>query len=442
MNRNRQNSISACIFFGAMITIFARQPILFIEPRFWAEEGSRFFSFAFSNPWFVSLVHPVGGYLNFYPNVAATIAANFVPLTAAPFVTLIAALFVLLTPIAIILFSRSPMWASEKILSRQIKIAIAVAIVIVAPFSDELWLNTINCQFYFSLIATLLLLEDSDYGRVKRWSYRILLGLCGVSGAISTVLTPLFFCKWFLNKNKENLIQLSIITICLIIQIIIAIKFPYNNVAHQNSRFVPMDYSLFATISYTNTMSPIFFGFDNTAILANITYTLRQSIMNFRAVGNILLLFQIILFASLLSTTKNRKYLLYLLGAFILLEITGSGLAAGDKFAQLYPTSNARYHFAPTVILMLSILISIDFKREVFAFARSTLLLIMLIASLWHGFMEYKSGHSFLASTDEYSKNNWVKEVAKWEKDNNYGIQIWPSGWGMQLAKQPKDGKK
>ena len=33
--------------------------------------------------------------------------------------------------------------------------------------------------------------------------------------------------------------------------------------------------------------------------------------------------------------------------------------------------------------------------------------------------------------------DSWRDEVAKWEKDPNYGMRVWPSAWGLPIHYQP-----
>ena len=72
------NQIKFSILFVVVGIIFFRNPILFTEPRFWAEEGSVYFSSAFHSTWIVSLFQPHLGYLSLIPNIATIIAAKFV----------------------------------------------------------------------------------------------------------------------------------------------------------------------------------------------------------------------------------------------------------------------------------------------------------------------------------------------------------------------------
>ena len=81
------------------------------------------------------------------------------------------------------------------------------------------WLNTINLQIYFGLIAVLILLENLEaVPRARRWVYRFLLALGGMSGVYVVFLQPIFVFKAFIERNKERYIQLTIVTLVLFLQ--------------------------------------------------------------------------------------------------------------------------------------------------------------------------------------------------------------------------------
>lgn len=423
------------IFLLSVGVIVFRQPTLFIEPRLWAEEGGRFFSYAFSHSWLQSLLQTQGGYYTLWPNIAATIAANCVPLSHAPLVTTVAAFIVQIIPIAIILWSNSPLWETENIYSHFIKKTVAISIIILVPSSDEAWLNTICSQFYFSLISLFILTENENLTRLKNWLYRFLLLISGLTGVLSCLLTPLFFIKWFMKREKESLIRFSILATCLAIQMVVAIKFPHTNAVANKSRFVPLDYSLFASIAFTHTISPIFLGFDNTLLISNMLSSVRSSLSIFRYLGNVLLLLEIFFFCFLLSATRYREYVYYLLGSYLFIFLTSAALSVGDKFDQVYQMANTRYYFIPTAIVMLLLLFNIHFKKDLPSILRSSFITLLLGISLFFSFQEFHQSNSYFSNINEYKSINWKHEISQWEKDNNYTINIWPTGWKMNLAR-------
>ena len=99
---------------GVLLVMFCRSPRLFLAPRIWAEEGTRYFCnayhYAHTSLWYKGIFYEMGGYLHLWANLASTVATNCVSLENAPYVTLAFALVVQLIPFAIVLWSDSPFW--------------------------------------------------------------------------------------------------------------------------------------------------------------------------------------------------------------------------------------------------------------------------------------------------------------------------------------------
>jgi hypothetical protein len=107
------------IFFLALFLIFGailawRAPRLLLAPRFWAEEGSVYFKFAYEHSFLRALffVYWEAGYLYLLVNVVTAIAAHLLPLEYAPFATVYTALVIQLVPFLIILYGKSSVFTS------------------------------------------------------------------------------------------------------------------------------------------------------------------------------------------------------------------------------------------------------------------------------------------------------------------------------------------
>ncbi len=189
----------------SMCVIVWRAPGLFTEPRLWAEEGTRYFrsayAYAESPQWYRSLFQVQRGYFALWPNLAATAAANLVPLEEAPRVTTALALLIQLAAVAILLWSESELWSHRGIKT------LGVLAMIFAPLSGEIWLNTINSQFVLALIGFLILHANARQSQRLRWLFQALLGIAGLTGIVSILLTPLFVFKALKEKSRERAIQ-------------------------------------------------------------------------------------------------------------------------------------------------------------------------------------------------------------------------------------------
>src|SRR5262249_48115960 len=171
------------LLLGAAVVMILRAPIYFSAPSFWAEEGTLYFGLAWTHPVREALTYRPAGYLLLCANLATTLAAALVhggllPLARAPLVTVLASLAVQLLPVAVIAWSRAPFWDGA------LRRAMGVAIVLFGALTDEIWLNTINCQPWLVVAAALLLLEPSDASSGGWWSaWLLLLGGLSAAGA-------------------------------------------------------------------------------------------------------------------------------------------------------------------------------------------------------------------------------------------------------------------
>ncbi|MEQ1878926.1 MAG: hypothetical protein ABL958_19965, partial [Bdellovibrionia bacterium] len=164
-----------------------REPLLFQFPRIWAEEGKFYLAQAYGKTLAEALAFVEFGYYNLSATAAGYFAGNFFPLEQAPGVTLSVALFVQMTAFYIILSSRAAFWDSP------IKKLVGAALVLFIPNAPEVWLNSINSQYWLTLIAFLILLEDiPSLTRNRRWAFRVLLFFAGLSTPMACYLTPVF----------------------------------------------------------------------------------------------------------------------------------------------------------------------------------------------------------------------------------------------------------
>ncbi len=130
-----RNNYKVLLFVSFIWIIFLREPSLFIEPRFWAEEGSVYISYAYTHSWYENLLAPHLGYYSLFNNLIASIATKVVPLTYAPFVTTFGAFIVQIISFLIILWGDSICW--NNIYKR---IIVSLSILFVSS-TGEIWLT-------------------------------------------------------------------------------------------------------------------------------------------------------------------------------------------------------------------------------------------------------------------------------------------------------------
>jgi len=144
---------------------------------------------------------PVGraqGYFSLLPNLATLLAARVFPLAWAPWVTTLFAFLLQLVPVAIVGFSPSKFWPTN--LQRML----VVVALLFSWNSGEVWLNTINAQFWWLSICFLILLTDQQMTSRRR--HRLFLRRpvsVRPQRVVSAFLLPLFIARAIVERNPR-----------------------------------------------------------------------------------------------------------------------------------------------------------------------------------------------------------------------------------------------
>ena len=103
-----------------------------------------------------------------------------------------------LVPVAIVGFSPSKFWPTN--LQRML----VVVALLFSWNSGEVWLNTINAQFWWLSICFLILLTDQQMtSRRRHRLFCVALFLCGLNGVVSAFLLPLFIARAIVERNSR-----------------------------------------------------------------------------------------------------------------------------------------------------------------------------------------------------------------------------------------------
>ena len=413
------------LFLISVLIIIFRQYSLFTEPRFWAEEGTVYFSFAFSHNWLTVLLKPHYGYYSLFSNFASLLASRTVPLEWAPLVTTLLAFFVQCIPLAIIIFGKSGLWST---CFRKI---IAISIILFAPLSGESWLNTINSQFHFSLIIVLILCEELDTDYIRKYFYRIVIVIAGLTGAASCFLAPLYLIRAYLTKKREAIIQAGLITICALIHITITTTVLPTQPASLNRFYLPSAPTLGFIIWIKNFILP-FFGLPLASAIGSIILAACYKQYEWpHAAGYNCLVFQV-LFLLLLCSKLDKNEIISVMGSYLLLVLLTTYAAYGNKTDYISPEHSQRYYYVPNVLMLMMVFLSIKWSKEGASKIFALFLIGLLTMGILNGAVIYRTS---IESRESCSV--WREEVAKWRTDHSYPLQICPSGWRIELKEQP-----
>lgn len=192
--------VRALLLLLLAVLVCARMPEVLLKGRFWAEEGSVVFANAFAMRPLTALFNSYGGHLNLVANAATRAASRAMPLAAAPYLTIAVGLFFQLLPPGLLLTARDT-WL------RPLRTRLAgMLLILLVPASEEVWLQTLHCQFHLTLACAILLAIAAPGGRAAIAPAAILLPapLCG-PGAI--VLLPLFVLRAAADRDARRRLQ-------------------------------------------------------------------------------------------------------------------------------------------------------------------------------------------------------------------------------------------
>jgi hypothetical protein len=198
------------IFLGLVIVF--RDPSLFLDPRFWAEEGALYFQSALVSPGLKDFFSPAVGYYSLFVKMAVYLAL-FVPIEYAPLITTVMSGLVMLTCMVLIMTSSNDFLSGVGAKS-------TFALMLLFVSSGELWLNTITSQFWFPIGVLFLTIDKTGRSFVEvLWRY-IFIFLAAMTGVMSFFLLP-FVVLLLLFGDQSSRAHLTRILVLLILGLIL-----------------------------------------------------------------------------------------------------------------------------------------------------------------------------------------------------------------------------
>ena len=402
------------------VLMVSRAPHLILDPRFWAEEATMYFSYARQSGIIASLLFISTGYpsyLNFSANVPATIAANLAPLSFAPLVTTCWAFLIQLIPFVLVLFGKSRIWVT-----RPQRLLVSALLLFGPPaVTGEVWLNSTNSQVFCGIVGVILLCERTDgQNRVVVWLYRALLVFCSLSGPYTIFLAPAYIVKVRLEgtaeAKKHAWIVVSAVLIQAVAHVLTRVGFPY-----APNRIAGNHWGVRLAIMFFNEVVYTIFGYDLGPRIAQGLGFLQvarhhaDSIQFMRLAGwNSLLGLSAIVWSLLYR--PRRPFDVVLPVALVSLLI---------PLYFLTPAATSRYMVVPGTVLLLAFF-SCTLNPDAKLRRRLCGLIIALslaagVATFWRDVPRVfrPLGHA-------RGRPSWSSEVAKWRENRHYRLRIWP----------------
>jgi hypothetical protein len=372
--------------------------------RFWAEEGAVFYPSIFTSKVFDGLFFVFNGHIEFVTNSLVLISTLF-DLKNAPLVTTYLSLLVQSLPVIVLLKFR------QQFKLNNLRIYLILVVMVGLPQSAEVFANTINLHFHFSILAALIL-AVSVHGFGSKLILRLMLLLSGASGVPANFLLPLFAFEAFRTKEKERIIQFLIILATTTFQLIML---AHNGVDGSKRNFFS-DFSVIVLAPLAQTLISPLFGFsvaDKLSIVINDARLLDLGSVFFVFVCCIPLVWFLIRIIE-----KNSRAINILSVSAIFLVFMNIFASLGGKSALISAASGGRYFYATNVLLFISFCSCLGFEK-----ALTKLFVIMIFAT------------SFSNIRHNFAGPNWEAAMLEWNGNSETGLKIWPAGWEMKLKK-------
>ncbi len=408
---------------AAILALFAllvclRMPDIVLGGRFWAEEGTHFFLTAWQDPPLRATLLPFGGYLNLAASGATVLARWTLPLRLAPYGTIAVALLCQLLPPLLVL-TATDAWL------RPFRVRIlSVLLILFSANSDEIWLQTLHCQFELTLAAALVLALDAPPLRSAAFAWRLVpLALAPLCGPGAFALVPLFFLRALSERSAPRLVSGAVIAAAALVQFVgfFSVLPGRTNALH------PVLYLCMLTVRHLAV--PLLGMAHAETIAGGIRAELKLS--QFPAVAAFL---PLVVFGTLgvAAVAAGRRqpalWLLAAAGAVSLLSAYGA-ISHGPDMVSAY--FGERYVFVPQALLSLGVLAlaaTTDGSRA--AVCRFAALWLLVIGA---------SGY-FFPWTAIAEGPDWQTEVASWRRDPSRPLHVWPAPMTIRLAPPPAAG--
>jgi len=391
------------------LAISVRMPQIIVKGRFWAEEGAIFFRHAWDEPAWHAAWEPYGGYLNLVANCAAILARWCMPLNLAPYATISLGLFFQLLP-PFLLISARDRWLGPW----PVRLT-ALLLVLLMPGSEEVWLQTLHCQFELALCCGIILSLETARGTPAAIALCVLV-LAPLCGPAAIALCPLFVARVVLERTWARLLQCSAITAGSVVQILFFLSSPPGR-AYALHPFINL-----SVITLKHFAIPFLGIHGAEAVNASIRATFAAG--HIPIIPTLLPPLILIPLAIMLLRSGLRHPGVWFFASFAFTAGICYFGAIGGGLAMLDVFGNERYVVVPQLLLELSVLsLAATSRFRVALVGRAALvwLLVVGLTNYWEVNPNVANGPA------------WRPEVSAWKANPNHTLQIWPNGWTTQL---------
>lgn len=419
----KSSRLNILILYVGLIMI--RVPEIIWPGRFWAEEGFVYFREAYmSQPWNV-LINSHQGYYSLFNKIASITAVYAVPLEFSPIITMSFALIAQVLPVWLLLYSRI-----HSLTSRFSQLC-AVAIVLFIQPNQEIWLNTINSQFFLFVSVAIIFISEPT----KKIMHIIRLGIlviAGLTGVVSCLLLPLFVIEYIWTRKRYKLDETIVLAAVTAIQGVIVMS--------GSGRDIHFDFNLLAFVLFVKQWILPILGSNATDLFSNY---IKQHHLYYNFFYALVALLPYTLFGiGLIIWGKRHSWLLFATSisiASISFLTSVEAQSADTILGHLSAVIGGRYYYGPNVLMGLALIIflsenklrSVPYSHY---FRKGCIVIVGLMITV--------GAYDFMRSNDRqvlfFTGPSWQVEVKNWRENRKDVLSIWPRPWSIALDKSKK----
>lgn len=394
----------ALLFAGA----FLRCPPILLHGRIWAEESNIFLLGAWGRSFGEELARPEFGYYSVWDNFFAALAAHVVPLPDA-------ALLFTWSAVLLLLATGYVVYQAEFLLTRLAKTVAVLALLFVSP-SAETWLNLINSEFLFGILAAVLLFSDAARLRRPR---AVMLALAVVSGPLTTLIAPLFLLRAVLKRGRGNILQAAIVCVGALVEVAVSLT---TSTGNRKVHLAPLT---LGPVLYNKQVVLLFLN----RVMAKGNYSLLKNHLGFTTTTLLACwVMAVAAFGGLAWLLRRNRSALLLLGTGLWFAVLEDALALNGGLQHVGPGAGERYAYTPNFLIELALITAVfaGVGAAGRAWQRKTLRVLLGLA-LFSGLADYL--YFPLKLKLLYQGEPFRQQALRWERDPATDLHALPSSW-------------
>jgi hypothetical protein len=186
-----------------------RVPEQLLVPSLFMEQATVYYKYGFEHSWLDAMLAPHQGYYSLWTNLVTLVAARYFPLAHAPYVIMLGGFLIGVLLVALVFMPGSPLTTP---VSRVLALWLMA---LIPPSNDRFLLN--YCHFYTCVAAVLVLLSEAHSTGEVLFQRRVLV-FSVLTGPVVVFLMPVFLLAYGMERRRERLIQLGILSAGAMVQ--------------------------------------------------------------------------------------------------------------------------------------------------------------------------------------------------------------------------------